>query len=93
MPSKSENYGHSIIESFLSSRPVITSKNTPWNNLFENHAGYNCELNILDITNAIIFFSLMNQFEFEKFVHGSKNYVINNVNINRDIENYIKMFK
>jgi len=33
MPSQGENYGHSIVESFLAGRPVIISDRTPWKNL------------------------------------------------------------
>ncbi len=33
MPSQGENYGHSIVESFMAGRPVIISDQTPWRNL------------------------------------------------------------
>ena len=33
MPSQGENYGHSIVESFLAGCPVIISDRTPWRNL------------------------------------------------------------
>ena len=33
MPSQGENYGHSIVESFIAGRPVIISDRTPWRNL------------------------------------------------------------
>lgn len=33
MPSLGENYGHSIVESFLAGRPVIISDRTPWKEL------------------------------------------------------------
>ncbi len=33
MPSQGENYGHSVVESFLAGRPVIISDRTPWKNL------------------------------------------------------------
>jgi glycosyltransferase involved in cell wall biosynthesis len=33
MPSQGENYGHSIVESFMAGRPVIISDKTPWKNL------------------------------------------------------------
>jgi glycosyltransferase involved in cell wall biosynthesis len=38
MPSQGENYGHSIIESFLAGRPVIISDHTPWRNLQLSHS-------------------------------------------------------
>jgi glycosyltransferase involved in cell wall biosynthesis len=33
LPSQGENYGHSIVESFIAGRPVIISDQTPWKNL------------------------------------------------------------
>src|SRR6185437_1663744 len=33
LPSKSENFGHAIFEALSAGRPVITSNNTPWNQL------------------------------------------------------------
>lgn len=33
MPSQGENYGHSIVESFIAGCPVIISDRTPWRNL------------------------------------------------------------
>jgi len=44
LPSKSENYGHSIIEALSAGRPVITSNGTPWNELREARAGINVDL-------------------------------------------------
>lgn len=43
LPSKGENYGHAIVESFMANRPVIISKNTPWKNLVEKQMGYDVE--------------------------------------------------
>jgi glycosyltransferase involved in cell wall biosynthesis len=46
MPSQGENYGHSIIESFMASRPVIISNRTPWKNLNCVLANHNSEITI-----------------------------------------------
>lgn len=40
LPSKGENFGHSILESFLVNRPVIISKHTPWQDLEDKQMGY-----------------------------------------------------
>ncbi|MEA3451494.1 MAG: glycosyltransferase, partial [Bacteroidota bacterium] len=40
MPSKGENFGHSILESFMSGTPVITSSNTPWKELEQMNVGW-----------------------------------------------------
>jgi glycosyltransferase involved in cell wall biosynthesis len=39
-PSESENFGHSIFEALMVGLPVITSKNTPWQTLSKNRAGW-----------------------------------------------------
>lgn len=44
MPSKGENYGHSILESFMAGTPVITSDNTPWRYLENNKIGWDISL-------------------------------------------------
>ena len=42
MPSQGENYGHSIVESFMAGRPVIISDKTPWKDLqVVNFKSYN----------------------------------------------------
>lgn len=43
LPSKGENFGHSIIETFLASRPVIISKHTPWKELQAKNIGFDVE--------------------------------------------------
>jgi len=42
LPTLNENYGHVIIESFLASKPVLISDQTPWLDLKEKQVG--CEL-------------------------------------------------
>jgi len=44
MPSVSENFGHIILESLTSGRPVIIGNNTPWKKLDEQKAGWNIAL-------------------------------------------------
>ena len=64
MPSKSENFGHAIIEALSAGKPVITSHNTPWNNLQENKAGLNVSLNVAEIKIAIDHFIKMSSEEY-----------------------------
>ncbi len=40
-----ENFGHALFESLSVGRPIITSYFTPWNNLEEQHAGWNVDIN------------------------------------------------
>ncbi len=45
MPSLGENFGHSILESFIAGCPVIISNKTPWRNLEEKGLGWDLDLN------------------------------------------------
>jgi len=40
LPTKGENFGHSIIEALFAGRPVLISDQTPWNNLETANAGW-----------------------------------------------------
>ncbi len=74
MPSKSENFGHALIEALSSGKPIITSNATPWNNLLANKAGINCNADEHAISNAINFFAEMNAETYEQFVNGAIQY-------------------
>ena len=47
LPTTGENFGHTILESFMSATPVIISNNTPWKNLEQEKIGW--ELPLEDI--------------------------------------------
>lgn len=44
LPTKGENFGHSIFESFISGRPVLISDLTPWKNLYFKKTGWELPL-------------------------------------------------
>ena len=44
MPSKGENFGHSVLESLAAGCPVIISDQTPWRNLEEKKIGWDIAL-------------------------------------------------
>ena len=92
MPSKSENFGHAIAESLSAGKPVITSNNTPWNNLELNNAGINTATDVQSIANAISFFAMLNQPAYNKFATGSKLYSIQNNKTAEKISAYRKLF-
>lgn len=69
---KGENFGHAIFESLSVARPVITSKFTPWNSLYEQRAGANVEIdNSEDIVYNLKRFAEMNQEEYNLFCSGA----------------------
>ena len=44
LPTTGENFGHAILESFINSRPVLISDQTPWRNLTQQNIGYDLPL-------------------------------------------------
>lgn len=44
LPTKHENYGHAIVESWANGCPVIVSKNTPWKNLLVRNLGWDVDI-------------------------------------------------
>ena len=54
MPSKGENFGHSILESFSAGCPVITSNKTPWQNLEQKKIGRDISLDKPGIFSRVI---------------------------------------
>ncbi len=45
MPTRGENFGHAILESFTAGTPVIISDQTPWKNLHDKKLGWDISLN------------------------------------------------
>ena len=80
LPSKSENFGHAIFESFSSAKPVITSNYTPWNNLEQLKAGWNVDISTTDeLKKAIEQLADMEQPAYNEYCGGAfelaKNYM------------------
>ncbi len=66
MPSKSENFGHAIMEALSAGKPVITTTTTPFVDLEEANSGYaiNPDQLIEGLQNAIHSFAVMDAEEF-----------------------------
>ena len=92
MPSKSENYGHAIIEALQSGLPVITSNKTPWNRLFKNNAGYNTDLSVKSISETISFFCNMDAATLNKWSNGAISYAKESINLDEINTQYALMF-
>ena len=103
LPSKSENYGHSIIEALSAGRPVITSNATPWNALKEAKAGINVELAVGStrpsgssgrgqLAEAIGFFVNMRGDELDEWSKGAVDYVNKAIDVEEIRKAYLKMF-
>ncbi len=92
MPSKSENFGHSIAEALSAAKPVITSHYTPWNNLQQNKAGLNVETTEVQILEGISALANLDNDEYKVLVEGSKNYSLQKANTLQNLKAYQKLF-
>ncbi|MBN1250750.1 MAG: glycosyltransferase family 4 protein [Bacteroidales bacterium] len=82
LPSKGENFGHSILESFIAGCPVIISDKTPWKNLSEKNIGWDISLkNTEKYYSAIQYCIDIKQDEYNKMSQNTidfANEVLNN---------------
>jgi glycosyltransferase involved in cell wall biosynthesis len=72
LPSRGENFGHVILESFMAGRPVIISDQTPWKNLAEQKAGWELPLqNKMDFARVINGLAEMSQSGYNEWCKGA----------------------
>lgn len=91
-PTKSENYGHSIVESLLCGVPVIISNNTPWHNLECNYAGF--DINLIEKEKfccALQEFVDMDYIDYCIWCKGARTYIESELSVNDTVEQYVQM--
>ncbi len=94
LPTKSENFGHVIVEAMQSGVVPIISNQTPWRNLSKSKAGWDLDLcNINAFSEVIDNLYEMNSDEYNQWSQGAMLYVRSKLNIDRLKEKYIEMFK
>jgi glycosyltransferase involved in cell wall biosynthesis len=73
MPSKSENFGHALLEALSAGKPVITTNTTPFKQLHDFKAGYTADINRLqeELTIAVDKFAAMNDNELTEYRHAA----------------------
>lgn len=93
LPSKSENFGHAFYEALSAGRPVITSHFTPWNNLSQNMAGINVDVDQAEaIADAIEYFSNMDATLFSHWAKGASEFAEQSLDIRVIYKDYYSMF-
>jgi glycosyltransferase involved in cell wall biosynthesis len=93
LPSKNENFGHSIVESLMCGCPAIISNNTPWNDLEEHGAGFSVSDKSEKSWKEIIeSYARKNQKEFEEDSNKASAYISRKINIPLTLEQYISLF-
>lgn len=93
LPSAGENFGHVILESFMSGRLAIISDQTPWHQLKERNAGWDLPLCDKDeFTRVIEQLAGMNQIDYDHLCKGAYDIALEVVNDKVVLEAYLKMF-
>lgn len=94
LPSKSENFGHSIFEALSAGRPVITSVNTPWKRLQDYKAGETVDLEKSpeSLLTALQSYIDMDTIEYEDHCRAARVYAEASVNIDNLKQQYFNLF-
>lgn len=93
MPTIGENYGHSIVESFMCGRPVIISDKTPWQELEKYGAGYSVPLdNKEKFISAVESLAGVDNASFKEISENACKYINMKLNNEEVIEGYRCMF-
>jgi len=93
MPSKGENFGHSILESLSAGCPVITSDKTPWRKLEEKNIGWDISLNDESKFQEVIQKCIdMKQVEYDIISKDAFNFAKEIINDTKIISEYFNLF-
>jgi hypothetical protein len=80
LPSKSENYGHSMVEALSAGKPMISSHFIPWNDLNINNAGFNVDPNNLEeLVDAMEFYANVDATYYDILSSNASVYIRNKV--------------
>jgi glycosyltransferase involved in cell wall biosynthesis len=93
LPTLNENFGHSIVESLMSSCPIIISDQTPWNDVESNQAGSAIALdNQKGFIKAISEAAKLNQTNYNIRSKAALDYISKKINLNLITDTYVKLF-
>ncbi len=93
LPSRGENFGHSIVESLRCSVPVIISDKTAWQKLSEASAGWDIELSRKkDFAKAIKRALELDNQQYSAMKRNALNYITSHFNIDKILPLYYELF-
>ncbi|MCD6017745.1 MAG: glycosyl transferase group 1 [Bacteroidetes bacterium] len=93
LPTRTENFGHIIVESLQNARPVIISDQTPWRNLQKQNAGFDISLHEKNkFVKAITQLAMMDQTEFDNICRSSASFINEKLNIEEIRKQYLSLF-
>jgi glycosyltransferase involved in cell wall biosynthesis len=94
LPTRGENFGHSILESFSYGRPVIISNQTPWRSLEEKGIGWDIALeNRAQFIKTIEYCARMTQEEYNRMSQRTFEFAQEIINNQEIIEQNRKLFQ
>lgn len=93
MPSESENFGHAIYEALSAGKPVITSRNTPWQDLEKTHAGQNVNTEVKSVASAIRAFVLFDEETYRHWSACANRYATRKIDLELTQKQYVQMFQ
>ena len=93
LPTKGENYGHSIVESLIAGRPVLISDQTPWLDIETKKAGWAISLNNpAEFANVIDNVCKWDQLTFNEWSLSAWNYASSIIKNPLLQQSYFEMF-
>ena len=93
LPSKGENYGHAIFESWSAARPCLISDKTPWHHLQKQLTGWDLSLdNEQSWLNALVEAGNWDQFAFDSWSKKSREFAEKHVEQFNLKQAYLKLF-
>ena len=94
MPSKSENFGHALLEALSAGKPVITTDTTPFKDLQKVTAGFTVQVSKLEeqLPVAIEQFASMNNEQFASYCEGAALFARDFVEVDAIREQYQTLF-
>ncbi len=94
MPTNGENFGHTILESFMAATPVIISQNTPWRALETAKSGWDLSLQEPEsFVDTIVKLAAMDQATFDLWSESAQRFAERFMKNNSILEQNIKLFE
>jgi glycosyltransferase involved in cell wall biosynthesis len=94
LPTKTENFGHVIVEAMQSGVVPIIGDQTPWVNLEEHHAGWDLDLkDIESFTNVINTLYEMDSEEYANLSKSTISFITEKLNMDELKLKYVELFE
>lgn len=93
LPTLGENFGHSILEAFIASRPVLISDQTPWKGLLKSQAGLDAPLKEKEMREGLAFFLNMGNEEYQQWCTQARAKAVSFFEAQQNLKPYFDLFK